>query len=74
MNENKNSNEREPHWLWWMWPTYRAIVEVCEATILSRILEMFWRRAMMGEDNEGSQDGLLDVLRRTPFAIFIEVE
>ena len=49
----EESEGREPHWWRWRRPTYLAMAERQEATILSRILEMVWRRTMMRiEDGE----------------------
>ena len=53
-------------------PTYLAMAESREATILYRIFEMVWRRTIMRNEDGESQEGLPGLSRTTPFAIFIE--
>ena len=50
---NEDREGREPHWLRWRRLTYLAMAERREATILSRILEMVWRRTIIrNKDSE----------------------
>ena len=56
----------------WRRPKYLAMAERREATILSRIFEMVWRRTIMRNEDGESYEGLPGLSRTTPFAIFIE--
>ena len=58
--------------MWWRRPTYLAMAERLEATILSRILEMVWRKTIMRNEDGESLECLPGLSRTTPFAIFIE--
>ena len=46
----EESEGRVLHWLRWRRPTYLAMAERREATILSRIFEILWRRTMLRND------------------------
>ena len=48
---NEDREGREPYLLRWRRPTYLALAERLEATTLSRILEMVWRRTRMRKED-----------------------